>query len=282
MIFRYPGGKNKLLHTLDPFIEKTLEGKRSFNDVFVGGGSVLLHVAKKHPKITLHANDADDHIAAFWKTVASHRVEELCCRLRARPTVDLFYEVQGHNPTSDLDKAFRVIFLNRTAFSGLWHNNPIGGRFQSSRYRVFTNWTGTQLIEDIRDAHRLLKGRLVVTSIDGAEYVRRHLGAAAYVDPPYFQRGVGLYRSQMTLANHLRLAEELRKAQNWVLSYDDTPAVRELYAWAQCHKAKALYRFNQRGTKCVRGEELVIVPRQFKVDANGHSSGEECTGLCGV
>jgi len=63
MIFRYPGGKNKLLRILDPFIEKALEGKKSFHDVFAGGGSVLLHVARKHPKISLHANDADDHIA---------------------------------------------------------------------------------------------------------------------------------------------------------------------------------------------------------------------------
>jgi hypothetical protein len=65
----------------------------------------------------------------------------------------------------------------------------------------------------------------------------------------------------MTLADHLNLAETLRSARRWVLSYDDTPAVRELYAWAECRRTKALYRFHQKGTKCVRGEELVIVPR---------------------
>ena len=99
-----------------------------------------------------------------------------------------------------------------------------------------------------------------MTSIDGAEYIRRHPGAAKYVDPPYLGRGDGLYRIQMTLADHMRLVEALRSARRWVLSYDDTPAVRELYAWAQCHKAKVLYR-NQKGAKRVRADELVVVPR---------------------
>lgn len=260
MIFRYPGAKNKLLPTLDPFLDRVLAGAKSFHDVFTGGGSVLLHVAARHPGIALHANDADDHVAAFWKVCASHRVNELCDRLRVKPTVDLFQEVQTHRPTSEIDMAFKLVFLNRTAFSGLWHNNPQGGWSQATPSRVFTNWTGRQLTHDIQLAHRLLKGRLAVTSMDGADYVRRHPGAAKYVDPPYFGRGAGLYRIQMGLADHLRLAEALRSARNWVLSYDDTPAVRELYIWAQCHRAKALYRFNQKATKCVRGDELVIVP----------------------
>jgi DNA adenine methylase len=269
MIFRYPGAKNRLLHTLNPFLDRVLAGAESFHDVFIGGGSVLLHVARRCPNLRLHANDADDHVAAFWKIIASNRVDELCDRLRVKPTVELFYELKAQRPNSKIDKAFRFVFLNRTAFSGLWHSNrstainPIGGRMQVSRYRVFTNWTGKQLVEDILEAPRLLAGRLTVSSMDGGDYVRRHPEGAKYVDPPYFERGGGLYGIQMTLADHLRLAEGVRSTRNWVLSYDDTPAVRELYAWADCHSARAIYRFNQKGKECVRADELVIVPRKI-------------------
>jgi hypothetical protein len=51
---------------------------------------------------------------------------------------------------------------------------PIGGRMQTSRYKVFTNSTCKELIREIRVAHDLLKGRTVVTCPDGAEYVRKH------------------------------------------------------------------------------------------------------------
>jgi DNA adenine methylase len=193
MIFRYPGAKNKLLRTLDPFLSQVLRGAKSFHDVFTGGGSVLLDVAKRHPEIALYANDAEDHVAAFWKVAASHRVGELCDRLQVKPTVDRFYEVQTHRPTSEIGRAFKFVFLNRTAFSGLWHNNPQGGWMQVSRSRAFTNWMGKELIEDIQEAHRLLKGRLVVTSEDGADYVRRHPNQPKFADPPYFARGSELY-----------------------------------------------------------------------------------------
>jgi DNA adenine methylase len=260
MIFRFPGGKHKFLPVLDALFDRVLDGANSFHDVFVGGGSVLLHVAKKRPNVTLHANDLDMDIASFWRVVVSDEVGELCERLRIRPTIDAFYQIRAQKLSSALDRAFRVIFLNRTAFSGLWHNNPIGGRMQASRFRVFTNWTGQKMVDEIWEAHRLLKGRTVVTSVDGAGYVRAHPQSPKYLDPPYFHAGAGLYRMQMTLAGHLGLAAALRNSGKWILSYDDCPGVRELYSWAQCYTVRALYRFHQKAGKCARGDELIIVP----------------------
>ena len=48
-----------------------------------------------------------------------------------------------------------------------------------------------------------------VTCLDGADYVRQHSTAPMYLDPPYFEKGDGLFRQRMTLAEHLRLAEAL-------------------------------------------------------------------------
>ena len=157
-------------------------------------------------------------------------------------------------------RAYRVLFLNRTTFSGLVHGHPIGGPSQFSRFKVFHNYNGEQLVREIQEAHRILKGRIHVTCKDGAAYVREHPMAPMYLDPPYFMRGDFSYRERMRLADHLRLAEVLREAKNWVLSYDDCPAIAELYAWARCHALSALYRVNQKRRRCVTGRELVIVP----------------------
>ena len=168
MIFRFPGAKNHLLPALAPFLDRLLDGARSFHDVYVGGGSVLLHVAKLHPKIALYANDLDSDIADFWRVVVGAGVDELCDRFRVRTTIDFFYELRARRPASQMERAFQVIFFNRTCFSGLWRDTPQGGRMQTSRYKVFNNWTGNQLIREIREAHGLLAGRTVASSLDGA------------------------------------------------------------------------------------------------------------------
>ena len=179
---------------------------------------------------------------------------------RHNQVLGIIYEIRKRTGGSRIDRAYRVLFLNRTTFSGLIHGHPIGGPSQSSQWKIFSHYDGKQLVKEVQEAHRVLRGRTFVTCQDGAAYVHEHPTAAKYLDPPYFMRGNFSYRERMTLADHLRLADALREAKNWVLSYDDCPVIAELYSWAQCHALSALYRVNQKRKKCVTGRELVIVP----------------------
>ena len=95
MIFRYPGAKNQHFAALAPFLDRLLERRKAFHDVFVGGGSVLLNIAATHPRMEVYANDLDPDVALFWEVVAGNQVGELCDRLRVRPTIDLFYDVRN-------------------------------------------------------------------------------------------------------------------------------------------------------------------------------------------
>ena len=89
--FRYPGGKTRLLPTLEPHLRALLEGKDTYREPFVGGGSVLLWVARNFPKLKLVANDLNPGVAAFWRVMkTSKKVESLCARLDVQPTVPLF------------------------------------------------------------------------------------------------------------------------------------------------------------------------------------------------
>ncbi len=109
-------------------------------------------------------------------------------------------------------------------------------------------------------AHMLLKGRTVVTRVDGAQYVQEHPTVAKYCDPPYWVKGDVLFRQRMTLADHLRLAQSLRSAANWVLSCDRSPVIEALYNWATCHSLSAHYCVRGKKREWASGEELVIVP----------------------
>ena len=62
---RYPGSKAKLMKALMPHIDIMMLNRGEFCDAFIGGGSVLLEVADKYPKIKLYANDKDKWIYSF-------------------------------------------------------------------------------------------------------------------------------------------------------------------------------------------------------------------------
>lgn len=61
-----------------------------------------------------------------------------------------------------------------------------------------------------------------------------------YLDPPYYDKGPELYKFSMSHDDHVRLANALRNCKaSWVLSYDDTKVIRELYSWAKFIELRA-------------------------------------------
>jgi DNA adenine methylase len=259
-ILRFPGSKAQFIRQLSPWLDALLRGRKSFHDVFCGGGTVALMIAERFPRLELHLNDLDPDLSAFWRVVAGNEVEGLCDRLDIRPTLDLFTHLRRTAPTDEIDRAFRALFFSRCSFSGLLDGSPLGGFRQMSPNRVFSRYHGLRLIEQVMQAHRLLAGRTVVSCMDGAQYVRRHPKAPMYLDPPYFEKGDSLYRQRMTLADHLVLADALRTAPNWVLSYDRSPVVEAVYEWADRRVVGARYSINGRKAKWAAKEELVIMP----------------------
>jgi hypothetical protein len=87
-IFRYPGGKSKLLKYFMPLISLTDSPQHTYIEPFVGGGSVALAVAQKLPSVRLILNDRDENISSFWKMVAcgdDRDVKQLLALIRKRP-----------------------------------------------------------------------------------------------------------------------------------------------------------------------------------------------------
>lgn len=261
MILRFPGAKTKLLPLLRPYIDRLVDGRGSFHDVFLGSGAVLLDTARRHPNLKLYANDADSGLVAFWKIVSGHSVEALCERIQAtEPTLELFREVRESKPKKPEHAAFRFYFLNRTTFSGLSESGPIGGKHQRSAYKVDERWLADKSVNDIVEANRVLRGRLTLTCRSGTDYVAQNLHEPLFLDPPYFLRGDELYPQKMTLAEHLRLSRLLSMAEDWVLTFDDSPVVRQFNRWACIHIIPARYHIDSARPRRTAAQELVITP----------------------
>lgn len=262
--FRYPGAKNKILPALMDYLDKILVDSNQFSDVFVGGGSVLLAVAKKYPKLELFANDKDYWMYCFWKIVGGTdfiKLNELLGLLDTKPTLELFYKLREEETTDEIRCAYKAIFFNRTTFSGILYSGPIGGKEQKSKYTVDCRYNAKKLKSKVLNCHQLLSGRTTVSNKDFADYdFLTKTNEPVYLDPPYYNKGNILYIEKMNSFQHEQMADILHKRSNWVLSYDDCPEIKKLYQQHQIIDLAARYCINGKKENWQSKNELIIIP----------------------
>lgn len=237
---RYPGGKAKLA----PFIKALLEQNDLMDchyvEPYAGGAAVavelLLHEYVRH----IHINDVSKPLYCFWTSVL-HRTEELSRKIRdTRLTVRSWdrHRTILDNPADheELDLGFAFFFLNRTNRSGILNGGVIGGRAQAGKWKIDARYNPPELVARVQAiaAHR---GRVSVYNEDAVTFMRRLLPelpekALLYLDPPYYVKGKDLYLDYYDHDDHRRIATYIGRVRRtkWIVSYDDCPAVRTLYA----------------------------------------------------
>lgn len=248
MIFRYPGGKQRLLPVIMAALDPMLCEASEFHDVFVGGGSVLIGVANKYPGMKLFANDLDSRMAAFWNLVAKGSdadCKKFCELLQIPVTIARFNALRLQPSDDPIDSAYHAVFFNRTTFSGIATAGPIGGQGQRSEWAVNCRFNADRLISEFNKLRKLFRDRLVVSCRDAIDYLAQATGIV-YLDPPYYVQGKNLYPKFMQPAQHVALASALRLRNRWVLSYDNCQAIRELYEFASIQHIDARYSINGR------------------------------------
>lgn len=269
-LLRYPGGKSRYTHFILPALYK-LSGFSLYVEPFVGGGSVTLAMAARHPNVKLVLNDFDPGIAAFWDLIGNAPEPEFESFenriLNTQPTLAMFREMLDSNPAHRADKAFRTFFLNRTSFGGMgWR--PLGGWEQTSKDKIDSRWGRAETkARELREARGLLHGRTQVLNADFASIIPlAHEKALMFLDPQYYEAGNQLYNFTWSDADHVRLHDALRHKNNWVMSYDDHPRIRELYPTLAFHMAVKYSGGKQRK----KTNELLLSPRlEFPSDPSG-------------
>ena len=271
---RYPGGKRKLLPVIMKYLSPLLNTKNIFCDAFVGGGSVLIEVAKQYPNHQLFINDKDYGIYCIWKLLASGSdtdFNDLLKLIKIEPTIEYFYQLRDTNPTNIVESAYQAIFFNRCCFSGInitrvknnktFTSNPIGGKEQNSKYKVNCRYNSKKLLSQLTDVRNLLKNRTVVYNQDINLLMANLPDLVLYCDPPYWYKADQLYNTYMVESEHQQLADVLQNKQSWVLSYDNCKEIRDLYAWANLIEIDAKYSINSNNEEWKNCKELLIVPR---------------------
>jgi len=240
---RYPGGKAVLAEFIAATIESNgIEGC-TYVEPYAGGAgaAVKLLLAGKVERIIL--NDADRCVWSFWHSILYYP-DAFIERILSTPvTVEEWKKqraIYKARPRRILELGFAAFFLNRCNRSGILTNGGvIGGLDQEGDWKIDARYNPDELICRILSI-AAMRDQITACNLDAITFLRTTVLPVAersrffiYLDPPYFVKGSRLYLNYYTADDHARLATFLRRIRNvrWLVTYDNVPEIRALYAW---------------------------------------------------
>lgn len=261
---RYPGGKGKLAPFMGLMINKMNIQNGTYIEPFAGGAGVALMLLMEGYVDNIVINDYDKAIYSVWRAIVSEP-ENLVDRILHTPVDIEEWKKQkeiyvGQNSKYSLDLAFATFFLNRTNRSGILKGGPIGGIEQTGNYGIDARYNAEKLVERIRaiakhKKHIKVYNKEIVSFI---EHVLPSYGqnTLTYFDPPYFKKGPELYKNFFDKEDHAKIARLILSGVpgNWIITYDDTPEIIELYK-QQCIRR---YDLNYSAANTGKSSEVIV------------------------
>lgn len=270
---RYPGGKTKLTEYVKALFRHNNLMDGHYVEPYAGGASIALELVIQEFATHVHINDIDPSVWAFWYSVLNDS-ENLCQRIFDTPVnMKTWFEqreVQKNKNTVDpLTLGFSTFFLNRTNRSGILKAGVIGGKNQDGNFKIDARFRKDDLIRRIEliAEHR---SRISLYRLDAVELLQQVVPnlpdtTLVYLDPPYYIKGGDLYEHHYKHDDHAAVAEAASKIrQHCMVSYDDVPAIRELYKNYQ----HVSYSLNYCAQNKYRGTEAIFLDQSL-----------ECPGL---
>lgn len=267
---RYPGGKSRAI----PQIRKRIpESFQEFREPFVGGGSVFLFIRQRYPDRKIWINDLNYDLYCFWKIAQTeiHSLAEAVTKIKAE-CIDgqqLFDELREnvHADLPDFDRAVRFFVMNRITFSGTvdsggYSEAAFRTRFTHSSIRRLLNLQ--PLLQDIKITHLDYKSMIHEPGED----------VFLFLDPPYLaatkSRLYGKNGSLHTAFDHAEFAAEMKRCPHkWLITYDDSPEIRENFATSHIYDWELQYGMNNYKQETAnKGKELFITNYALEPNPN--------------
>lgn len=237
---RYPGAKRRLYGFVAESIRLNGLRPKLFVEPFAGGASVSLRLLNDGLVERIALGERDPLVASFWKVVFFDH-EWLVDKIRRmRVTVSQWDRFRTYPGRTNRERALACLFLNRTSFSGILAPGagPIGGRQQTSDYKVDCRFAADTMVNRIRKAATL---RDRVEFVNHASWQSTLSKAASlgygrndvmyYLDPPFYERADRLYSHYFLPKDHKDLHDAVLKLRSpWLLSYDPAQAIIQMYA----------------------------------------------------
>lgn len=234
---RYPGGKSKIYPIVDAILEENDLTGCSYAEAYCGGAGLAMKLLLKGRVSRVVLNDVDPAVYSMWDAIVNHP-DEMCSLIADVPlSVDEWRSrrevlLSSDEPSVELGKA--AFYLNRTNRSGILRGGPIGGTSQSGKYGIGARFTRDSLIKKVR-AISDRADDIELFNMDACDFIDTELvgrdGVFANFDPPYVEKGPGLYKNSYTREDHVAVAEKISGCVfPWIVTYDYTQFIGDLYS----------------------------------------------------
>ena len=183
---KWAGGKRQLIPILNQHLPENFD---SFFEPFLGGGAMLFNIIRKNPNQKCQISDLNSDLILTYVTIRD-KVEELIPSLKNhsknyfKNSKSYYYKIRDSEPKNQVEKASRLIFLNRTCFNGLYRVNS-KGKFNVPLGR----YTNPNIVNEtnLRSVSHFLKSKNIIISCSDFSSILKdaHKGDFVYFDPPY-------------------------------------------------------------------------------------------------
>jgi len=262
---KWAGGKRQLISQMDKFFPKNYN---KYIEPFIGGGAVFFHllpensiISDSNPDLINCYNVIKEDVEGLIKSLKKHKYEK-----------DYYYEIRAldrdqnkYAELSDIEKASRSIYLNKSGYNGLYRVNSKG---------LFNVPFGRHKNPKICDEENLRKVSQVLKNVDiyqGSFEICLDFAEKddfIYLDPPYYPLSdTALFTSytkdSFDKASQLKLFEvfmELKRREcNIMLSNSYSEFILDLYKDFKIVTLKAKRNINSNSKKRGLVNEVLIL-----------------------
>ena len=269
-VLKWVGGKRQLMGEIEKVLPKTYT---TYYEPFIGGGAVLFELQPKKAVI----NDVNSELINLYNVIKDD-VELLIEDLRKHEnTSEYFYRIREmdrdrelYEKLSNIEKASRIVYLNKTCFNGLFRVNK-SGEFNSP----FGKYKNPNIVDEVtlRAVSKYFnKADIKILNSDFEKSLKGiRKGSFVYLDPPYdpvsssanftgYDKG-GFNRDEQIRLK--KLCDKLdKKGVKFLLSNSATDFIKDLYKDYNIKVVKAKRAINSNGN--ARGEVDEVLVRNYE------------------
>lgn len=267
-VLKWAGGKRQLLKEITKHIPEDFS---TYYEPFLGGGAVLFQLQPSRAVI----NDINEELINVYMVIRD-QVEELIEELKKhkeRNNKEYYYKIreldrdaEKYRQLSNMQKAARTIYLNKTCYNGLFRVNSKGQfNVPYGRYKKpdIVNETTLRAVSDY-----LNKADITIMCGDFEEAVKEaEEGSFVYFDPPYdpisttsnFTAYSAESFNREEQIRLKRLCDKLNeKGVKFLLSNSATDFILDLYKDYHIEIVQANRSINSKGNRRGKIDEVLV------------------------
>jgi DNA adenine methylase len=262
-IVKWAGGKRQLLNTLIGYSPKEF---KEYYEPFFGGGALFFKLCTLGKLKSAHLNDSNRILIDAYRIVKENP-DELIFELKKQKyenRKETFLQIRLEHPSNLVDATARLIYLNKTAFNGLYRVNSTGqfnvpfGRYKNPKILDEKNILAVSEALQIAELQHI-DFEFAVNSAKEGDFI--------YFDPPYHpvsrtSNFTGYTKEDFSEKDQKRLATKFKELDDRgcfiMLSNSCTDAIFELYQEFNIHTVQATRMINCKAEGRGKIKELLI------------------------